>query len=935
LSFLAKINPYGTVISGLKNRVALLEKELSIVGQDGNLYLKETSEPKFPTISKEKILKYCDHSPLVQPIHNAIMREVTNAGWSIKPLFNAKCSKCGQTFEKTPESDRCDCGGLILRPDIEQKNKLEKFIDNPHPDIDLYSIIRSALKWELCIDDYYLSLSYIRQNDRGKYFIMEEPQALYVENPLLIGKVKRGDSDWSYFCPICNLLDEEYLSDSKGKCPKHRIELWETAYILYSGSRIRRRYSKREIIEGHFNRRLPDEYGTPIIQACINQIEAALNLDLLNRDTFEKGTLAKIFAFEGYTQDEVASLEQAIASMAEKRKSIGSKLFNLFLGNSKGKIEIHDVLSDPSKLQALEWHRYYRDMLLSNYGVTPVFAGTVESGKAGNNPMLQIDVMANTTKAWMRTISEPINTVLLSALGITDWYFDFDEIEREDKKESALVQKLRAETVAIYRSSGLEIEIEDDGTINPIITKETKPKESIPQIEKQKDPLDKLFDDLADTLFHISRDYEYGLLQTLENSSKDRANLDNEIIPAVSDVALKLDAELRANIHLIFNHAYLNTISKYSKIFSKDDINPNILKYLKEYFEVYVSPFFDKWEEREKENIFSIIEEEILKGYNWQTVRKRLSEEYFNRRDSYYWRMVARTEGTRAFSFASERAAMDLGATEKRFIFTEDGLACVSCVQASKEGWIHIDSETSFGNPPLHPNCRCYYEFRVGPATKRWDDVPAEKRKDFTEEMQDALWEYSSTSYYINTILRHPLDYLKRISYKLQIERALKAIETMKKIFNLEGSKINKEGVVLWRGLNEADILDHILDPNDPELKDIFDDKGFSSTSKDSDIALAFGYHYMHASDGHITMLKIHVPYGTRVIYIGNSYGYTQEEVILQNGSIFRINNTSFRDLTESEKELLYNEGLDPERQKNIKVKIYDVDYLGDTNIRA
>ena len=120
-----------------------------------------------------------------------------------------------------------------------------------------------------------------------------------------------------------------------------------------------------------------------------------------------------------------------------------------------------------------------------------------------------------------------------------------------------------------------------------------------------------------------------------------------------------------------------------------------------------------------------------------------------------------------------------------------------------------------------------------------------------------------------------------------------------------------------------------------PELKDIFDDKGFSSTSKDSSIALAFGYHYMRASDEHITILKIHVPSGTKVIYIGNSYEYTQEEVILVNGSAFRINNTSIRDPTGSEKELLYNEGWDPEGQKNIKIKIYDVDYLGDANIRA
>ena len=921
MSFLEKINPYGTAISGLKNKIAFLEKELSIVSQDGNLYIKEVSEPKFPTISKEKILKYCDHSPLVQPIHNAIIREVTNAGWSIKPLFNFKCGKCGQTYDRTPEDGRCDCGGPILRPDLEQRKKLELFIDNPHPDIDLYSIIRSALKWVLSVDDYYLSLSYIRQNDKGKFFIMDEPQALYVENPLLIGKVKRGDSDWSYFCPICNLLEEEYLSDSKGKCHKHRMELWETAYVLYSGSRIRRRYSKKEIIEGHFNRRLPDDYGTPIIQACINQIEAALNLDLLNRDTFEKGTLAKIFAFEGYTQDEVASLEQSISSMAEKRKSLGSKLFNLFLGNSKGKIEVHDVLSDPSKLQALEWHRYYRDMLLSNYGVTPVFAGTVESGKAGNNPMLQIDVMANTTKAWMRTISEPLNTVLLQSLGITDWYFDFEEIEREDKKESASVQKLKAETIAIYRNSGYEVEITDDGIISPILKQKSQPKKT--EIEKQKESQDKLFDDLSKDLLNISKDYEADLFQKLENYGEYKAKIVSEIISVASK---NLDSELKNHISHIFNQGYLKTFSDYSKILSKEDLNPFILKYLKEYFESYVSPFFEKWGERENENIFRIIEEEILKGYNWQTVKKRLSEEYFGRRDSYYWQMVARTEGTRAFNFASERAARDLGATEKRLIFTDDGLACISCVQASKEGWISIDSETSYGNPPLHPNCRCYYEFRIGPITRKWDDVPAEKRKDFTEEMHDALWEYSSTSYYINTILRYPKDYAKKITYQLQIERAKKAIEILKKIFGLNDSIIT-EDTILWRGLDEWIIEKMRLSSEDPEYRDILMDPGFSSTSKKKNIAIAFGLKH---DESNVTILKIHVPRGTRAIYIGDSYDYKQEEVLLKNGSMYHIKNIEERPPTSDELEIIYSEfGLDEETAGRIKIKIYDVDYIG------
>ena len=119
---------------------------------------------------------------------------------------------------------------------------------------------------------------------------------------------------------------------------------------------------------------------------------------------------------------------------------------------------------------------------------------------------------------------------------------------------------------------------------------------------------------------------------------------------------------------------------------------------------------------------------------------------------------------------------------------------------------------------------------------------------------------------------------------------------------------IREEGVVLWRGLSEKDIITNMLSPR-PNLRASLKTKGFSSTSKDSSIALAFGYHYMSSDDDYVTLLKINIPKGTKVIYVGNSYGYAQEEVILINGSMFHINGSTVRDLTESEKELLYNEG--------------------------
>jgi len=93
----------------------------------------------------------------------------------------------------------------------------------------------------------------------------------------------------------------------------------------------------------------------------------------------------------------------------------------------------------------------------------PVFAGSVESGKAGNNPGLQIEVQHDTTKACMRVFTEPLNTVLANELGITDWYFDFEEVEIADDLEDAEIEKIRAETVAIYANSGYEVEFNDDG----------------------------------------------------------------------------------------------------------------------------------------------------------------------------------------------------------------------------------------------------------------------------------------------------------------------------------------------------------------------------------------------------------------------------------------------------------------------------------------
>jgi len=959
----------------MKSQIETLQKQMYITGSNGNLYLTERTDPIFEEITKEQVLQYCQRSPLVQPVHNAIIREITNTPWEIKPLFNYKCVVCEETYDQKPEGEKCTCGGELREPDPKQKKVFTKFIDNPNPEVDLYELIRSYLKWVLSIDDGYISVSYIGRNKAGKMIVSKKPLGLFVEDGLHIQKIEQGDDKYGYFCPICNLEDhEDSFSEEMGICKHHNIPLWETAYVLVQGSTIARRYSKKEIIEGHFNRLLPDKYGTPILFSCWDQVKTGKQIDLFNLGTFEEGKLGKIFAFSNTTQAEVEAIGGRVKELQEAARKLKKKITNMWLA-SPGDLEIKDVLEDPSKLEALEWHKYYRDIVYSCHGVMPVFAGSVESGKAGNNPGLQIEVQHDTTKAWMKVFTEPVNTVLTPQLSITDWYLDFEEVEIADDREDAEIEKIRAETVAIYQAAGYEVEFNDDGSLKPPKKVEKEPEDpkedaNSKLVENEKNTNsqlvksqrqwhayipDNFMDEPEKIMAAVAKRYEQNINNVFEtyNIHADRSRLIHEIESEVADTAKALDVTLRHYLFPLYLESYRKITSEYTKLFQKaalDSPDPYALAHMQEFMGKYETPYFKSWSDREKVKIFQIIDEEAARGYNWQTVSSRLKK-YFQTRDSYYWKMVARTEGTRIFIEAGTEAAKELGAIEKRWIFQDDGLNCEHCAEAFLEGWIPIDDIPKAGqNIPLHPHCRCYYEFRsqsmkdegwdaredikiretqYAESERPWDAINAEQRKDFTEEFQNALWEYSSTSYYVNTILRHPLDYAKRITYTSVIERTKKVIEAMRRLFNLPGNTINEDDVILWRGLQEKDILEHILDPDDPELKDIFDDKGFISTSKDTKVALGFGHAYMDYDDNSITLLKIHVPRGTKVIFIGNSYAYTQSEVILQDGSMFHINNVSTRPPTADEIKFLYDDGLDMEMARNLKIKIYDVDYLG------
>ena len=64
----------------VQSKVTSLEKGLARRRWNKQLYRGEY-ESKFAKPVKEQGYPICEHSAIVQPIYNAIIREVTNAGW--------------------------------------------------------------------------------------------------------------------------------------------------------------------------------------------------------------------------------------------------------------------------------------------------------------------------------------------------------------------------------------------------------------------------------------------------------------------------------------------------------------------------------------------------------------------------------------------------------------------------------------------------------------------------------------------------------------------------------------------------------------------------------------------------------------------------------------------------------------------------------------
>lgn len=408
--------------------------------------------------------KYANRHPFLRIVHGAIIREVVRNRWDVKEKFSKKCTACGQEF-KDPVEQCPDCKGKgVLRdPNPLEKKRLEAFLKNPNRDDEIVDIIKSLMKDNLAVDDWYISIVEVAA---GQY-------AIYVEDAgeMFICADKHGRlGNGVWFCRNCWKPEKtEKTYPHKGACPSCGTLLTETAYVQKQEGTVKARFGRHEIIHGNSDPWLPQLYGNSKVSAVLMELRSALAMSNFNFATYSKGHLAQLIILKGEEQNKADEIAKAAKEQTEKinidawtgqiRREGGG---TLWIGSREG-ADVHDVMPALEQMQSLDWMEFWFVKIVGGiYGVQPVMINAPTRGPGGYFQRMQIVVQNDRTREDQAMIEDAWNEQLLPKLGVFDWEFKFNEIEPRNEMEEAQIWQVKVAAGTAAVNAGLKAELTDE-----------------------------------------------------------------------------------------------------------------------------------------------------------------------------------------------------------------------------------------------------------------------------------------------------------------------------------------------------------------------------------------------------------------------------------------------------------------------------------------
>jgi hypothetical protein len=225
------------------------------------------------------------------------------------------------------------------------------------------------------------------------------------------------------------------------------------------------------MLHGKLDPNLPSVYGLSREISILTTLKTLDAMDGFNFDNYSEGKLGNILVFEGLNQEDVNNLAQKAKdrqNKPERNPNTGQwfikKLKTLFLGSGgKGGVTNVPAMPESEKMQSLDWWKLWRETVCSAYGVQDVAAGALQEGTTGQNPRMKIDINNNTTEDYQHAWTDPFNNVVvMQALGVTDWVYEFNPVEEKDEAQDTAILQAKLTAIQTAISLGFDAELTDE-----------------------------------------------------------------------------------------------------------------------------------------------------------------------------------------------------------------------------------------------------------------------------------------------------------------------------------------------------------------------------------------------------------------------------------------------------------------------------------------
>jgi hypothetical protein len=425
-----------------------------------------------PPISYDMLFELAERSYLVRMVVWAIVRECTRKTikglrrfWDFYPTFKKKCLQCDMEFQD--EIETCPCGSTKFRePDPNQLIPIRKLLDKPNNTYTWGDIVKRSLYDAQVADDWFTSI--------GFDYSQEIPIALWHEDPrnMVICADDFGMlGNDEYFCPIHTRANPtRFYPASQKTCPEEVIidrkrgvcgqKLYATAYMQIIDNKITARFAKHEIIHGTSYASGSRLFGSSSLRCLIVALTTAMAIDNYGYDAFSmQREPNSALLFTGTAQTEVDAAAEKFRTRRQE-----NPYEQLWLGMQEGQgLEYIKMLGDISNAGTIAEREFFRGVVCSVFGVSPVFVSIETPGRLGNANEVGIHVQNNTTESNQDQFAEQVNRDLLPLCKVTEWYWDFVPVEPDDDKLQAEILKTRAEGAKIAADAGFTVVWEPDG----------------------------------------------------------------------------------------------------------------------------------------------------------------------------------------------------------------------------------------------------------------------------------------------------------------------------------------------------------------------------------------------------------------------------------------------------------------------------------------